>query len=136
MKKNNILQQPPLWEKISGLIFGVVFVSVILVLNVFIKNPTPSQYETFKAVLALAAAGVGGILTGFIRIEGTINKVVIRAGGALALFLIIYFFSPSPPVTINQTQKGNRNTQVISNTGIMNIDNRQGDTTKGKANEN
>lgn len=96
----------------------------MLTVNVFFPNPTPSQYETFKIVLALAAAGIGGILTGFINIEGTFQKVVFRSGGALALFLIIYFFSPTAPihpVIINQTQEGGTGMQIGVNKGMIYI---------------
>ena len=85
------------WEKVAGFIFGIAFVITLLVMAVIIPNPTPEQYATFKTILALAAAGVGGVLSGFIHVEGTLKQWSIRAGGALALFLIVFFFTPEPP---------------------------------------
>jgi hypothetical protein len=65
--------------KIAIFAFGVVFVTSILGLTVFIPHPTPNQYLTFRIVLALATAAVAALLTGFIDVE--IPKTV-KAGGA------------------------------------------------------
>jgi hypothetical protein len=54
--------------------------------------PTAFQYTVFRIVLALAAAGVGALVPGFLEIR---YKSMIRAGGALAMFVIIYFVSPA-----------------------------------------
>lgn len=94
----------PQWEKIVGVIFGLAFVTALLALSVFIPDPTPSQYVTFKTILALAAAGIGGVLAGTIHVEGTFQKLTVRAGGAIALFVLVFFFSPAPPVQ-QSTQK-------------------------------
>lgn len=128
MKKTNIL------EKILGFSFGVIFVSVLLVLNVLIPDPNQTQYETFKIILALAAAGIGGILTGFIQIKGVFGKLALRAGGALALFLVIYFFSPAMPKpdnSIKQTINGDNGAQINVNNGVITIN--RSDSSKGKS---
>ena len=83
------------WEKITGFIFGVTFVTALLILIVFIPDPTPAQWAIFKTILALAAAGVGGILAGTIQVEGALQKWTVRAGGAFALFVLVFFFSPA-----------------------------------------
>ncbi|MBU0545621.1 MAG: hypothetical protein KKH97_09805 [Proteobacteria bacterium] len=126
-----------LWEKITGFIFGVIFVSVVLVLAVFIPNPSPSQHETFKIVLALAAAGIGGILPGFININAAFNKFMLRAGGALALFLVVFFFTPAAPAhiptpIINQTISGDHGTQIGKNEGVLNINTKDSGKSAGK----
>jgi hypothetical protein len=72
--------------------FGAVFVVVMLVLAVLFPEPTPFQYEVFKIVLAIAVAGVAAMIPGFLNVE---VGNVIRAGGAIAVFVIIYFFSPA-----------------------------------------
>lgn len=90
------------WEKIAGLIFSATFVTALLGLSVFIPDPTPTQYATFKTILALAAAGVGGILAGTIHVEGSIQKWSVRAGGAMALFIVVYFFTPALANTTTQ----------------------------------
>lgn len=113
------------WEKVVGFFFGMIFLTLLLLINVLIPHPTITQYETFKIVLALSAAGVGGILAGFISIEGTYNKLALRAGGALALFLIIFFLTPAvpqTPETVNQTIIGNDAKQIGTNKGVIIID--------------
>jgi hypothetical protein len=126
------MQKTQAWEKIVGFSFGVVFVIVMLVINVLIPNPTSTQYEAFKVVLALAAAGIGGILTGFIHVEGTFNKIAIRAGGALALFLVIYLAHPGmpiPQVQIHQTLNGNGTIiGKVDSGGVININHKVNDT--------
>ena len=96
-KKGEVIPSAPIskWEKVSGFIFGVTFVTALLILIVFIPDPTPPQWAIFKTILALAAAGVGGILAGTIQVEGALQKWTIRAGGAIALFVLVFFFSPA-----------------------------------------
>jgi hypothetical protein len=79
-------------ERLAVFVFGVVFVVVMLVLSIAIPNPSPTQYETFKVVLALAAAGVAAFIPGFF--EFTVPGW-IRAGGALAVFVFVFYRSPA-----------------------------------------
>jgi len=75
-----------------GFIFGVVFIFLILGFSIGFPNPTPIQIKSFITVLALAAAGIGGVIPGFIEIK---YRAAIRAGGALSLFVIVFFFQPT-----------------------------------------
>ncbi len=114
----------PAWEKIAGLGFGVIFISVILVITVIEPDPSSTQYAIYKTILALAAAGVGGILAGTIHVKGAVLKWTIKAGGAIALFVIVYFFSPSsqdPEVVVNQKINGDNATSIGVNEGVVNI---------------
>jgi uncharacterized membrane protein YedE/YeeE len=76
--------------------FGVMFVILMLGIAVFVPHPTPFQYGVFRSVLALAAAGVAAFIPGFISVA---LKSWLRAGGAIAVFVIVYFFSPANLVT-------------------------------------
>src|SRR5205807_1504792 len=67
-----------------------------LALTVFIPNPTTSQYTVFRIVLALAAAGVAALIPGLLEVE---VSPAVRAGGAIAVFAIAFFFSPAALVT-------------------------------------
>ena len=102
-------------EKIAGFVFGIAFLAALLIVTLLIPEPTPTQYATFKTILALAAAGVGGILAGSIHVEGSIQKWTIRAGGAIALFVLVYFFAPAPP---NTTEISTTTSQTIESGGI------------------
>ena len=82
-------------EKRAVFVFGVVFLTAILVLVVAIPYPTPIQLFAFRLTLALSAAGVGALLPGFLNIEVPLPvRGMIRAGGALALFASVWFVNP------------------------------------------
>lgn len=76
---------------IAAFAFGVIFVTAILILVVSIKNITPPQMWVFKVVLSLAAGGVGAVLPGFIVVS---PAKWLRAGGALAVFLLVFWSQP------------------------------------------
>jgi hypothetical protein len=82
------------WEKIAVFSFGVIFISVLLALVVLLPKVSAEAYTVFRIVIALAAAGVGAIIPGFLDVH---MKGLLRAGGAMALFVVVYFFSPPPP---------------------------------------
>lgn len=86
----------PQWEKIAIFVFGIIFISILLAMAYVDPNPTESTYATTKTILALSAAGIGAIIPGFIDIK---MKGFLRAGGAMALFCIVYFFQPKQIIT-------------------------------------
>lgn len=84
--------------------FGVVFAVVLLVLALAVPDPTAFQYTVFRVILALAAAGVAAMIPGFVEIA---LPPWLRAGGALAIFVVTYFYNPVslavPTPTLNPT---------------------------------
>jgi hypothetical protein len=79
-------------------IFGVVFVVTFLVIAVRFPNPTDFQQTVFRIILALSAAGVASMIPGFINLEmGASQGLALRAGGAIAVFTLVYFFNPAKP---------------------------------------
>lgn len=84
------------WEVVAGFSFGVAFTAIMLVIAIYVPKPTEFQIFVFRVVLAMAAAGVGGVVPGFIVLN---VSPYIRAGGAIALFVIIYAFNPPAVVT-------------------------------------
>jgi hypothetical protein len=81
-----------LGSRVAVFAFGVAFIITLLVLAAKYPNPTSFQYTVFRIVLALAAAGIGAFLPGFLDVQVSTS---IRAGGALAVFIVVYFFSPA-----------------------------------------
>jgi hypothetical protein len=75
----------------AAFVFGIIFISVMLVFAVLFPNPSPSTQKTFSTVLALAAGGVGAMLPGELRLR---SVPFLRAGGALGLFALVYLFQP------------------------------------------
>jgi hypothetical protein len=80
------------WEVAAAFTFGATFLAVILVVAFYKPNPTPFEYTVFRIIIAVAAAGVGAVLPGFLDVR---FKTWLRAGGASALFVIVYFFAPA-----------------------------------------
>jgi hypothetical protein len=79
-------------ERTAVFVFGIIFVNAILILATVYPDPTVFQYTVFRIVLALAAAGVAAFVPGFLQV--TISNW-LRAGGAMAVFVIVYFYSPA-----------------------------------------
>jgi hypothetical protein len=91
MPKRPKATTPGRWERPAIFVFGVVFVVVLIVLGIFFPTPTESQDRIFRTVLALAAAGVAALIPGLLHID----TPWLRAGGALAVFVLIFKFSPA-----------------------------------------
>jgi hypothetical protein len=80
--------------------FGVGFILLLVILAVAIPNPTDSTFYVFRVVLALAAAGFATAIVGLlsIKLSGG-RRWQIRAGGAIVLFLVVFFGKPATLVT-------------------------------------
>lgn len=106
------------WQKLTSLGLGLVFILVLLSIAFLVPNPTVTQWFVFRVVLALAAAGIGAIIPGLIVVN---VSNVVRAGGAIALFVLVYWFNPPklvlsnmPGVSIHQTTGGQNSPAVVS----------------------
>src|SRR5215470_5619497 len=86
---------PQPWEKIAAYVFGVMFIAALLVLAIAFPEPKPFQYTVFRIVLALAGGGVAAVIPGFLAVSMDAKGLAIRAGGALAVFLLVFFFNPA-----------------------------------------
>src|SRR5262245_37964538 len=82
-------------QQLFAFAFGVTFVVTMLILAIAFPNPTPFQYTVFRVVLALAAAGVAAMIPGFLEVE---IPGWLRAGGALGVFVVVYFYNPAAVV--------------------------------------
>lgn len=85
-------QHPALWERIAIFTFGVSFIILMIVIAIFIPQPSNFQYLVFRIALALSAAGVAALIPGFINVA---YRNYIRAGGALGVFVVVYFWNPA-----------------------------------------
>lgn len=78
---------------------GIGLLAVILIMVIFIPCPSASQYFVFRIMIALAGAGLAAIIPGTLSIEMANG---VKAGGALAIFAIVYFFDPASTVATNK----------------------------------
>lgn len=79
-------------DKILAFVFGAIFLTAILIIALLVPSPTDFQYNVFRTILALAGAGIGAVIPGFMEVR---FQKWLRAGGALAVFAVLYFFSPA-----------------------------------------
>lgn len=84
--------------------FGVLSLVFLFAIALFTKEHNPLLITTARITIAIACAGVAAIIPGFIHIDlsGGMAKVV-RAGGAMAVFVLVYFFNP--PGLISSTEE-------------------------------
>jgi tetratricopeptide (TPR) repeat protein len=78
-------------QMLLGFLFGLIFVSVLLLIAYVTPSPTDFQIFVYRTIMALAAAGIGAIIPGFLFVQ--ISNYV-RAGGAIACFVIVYLINP------------------------------------------
>ena len=90
----NVRHETPLWEKIAVFVFGVVFLGILLGIAVLVPNPTEFQLFVFRVVLALVAAAIAALVPGFLNIQSRVLRSSIRAGGAIAVFVLVYLINP------------------------------------------
>ncbi|MFL6448882.1 MAG: hypothetical protein ACJ746_14525 [Bryobacteraceae bacterium] len=96
-------------EKYLAYIFGTVFLAGLLALVTINPKLTPTQWFVYRIVLAIAAAGVAAVIPGFLTVR--VPKY-IRAGGALAIFIIVFWFNPP---TLSSDFSGQDNTSSTAN---------------------
>ena len=78
-------------ERIAVFVCGVAFLITMLVVVLLVPNPTPAQLWVFRIIVAVAAAGFAAFLPGALDVQ---VSTWVKAGGALAVFVIVYFFNP------------------------------------------
>jgi hypothetical protein len=62
---------------------------------VFFSDPTEFQQRVFIGTLAVAIAGIGSEIPGFLNVKLSLGtRLTITAAGALAIFVLVYFFGP------------------------------------------
>lgn len=83
---------------ISGL--GVFLILVVLRMAFRLPQPTEFQGLVLRVMLALSAAAIATGIPGFISVQ---IGAGIRAGGALAVFLLVYAFNP--PALLHTTKR-------------------------------
>jgi hypothetical protein len=115
--------KPALWEKLVVYITAVFIIG--LVSWIVIRNQPfadPNIVVVLRVILSLAAASLGATIPGFLHISWERFGIGIRAGGALALFVLTYLLSPAvippqgPPkstsLVLRMEQEGVQNTNT------------------------
>src|SRR6266498_3522180 len=83
------------WERITSVVTALIILGVIIYL--VIRNQPfrdPNLVVLARMILALAVAICGATIPGFVNMKWNARGLTVRAGGALALFLITLAFTP------------------------------------------
>lgn len=72
-----------------GLSMFFLLVSILIIFN--IPYPSEPQYQIYKLILSLSAAGFASIIPGFIRIN---YRGYLSAGGGIAVFIFVLTYNP------------------------------------------
>lgn len=84
------------WEKIVAVAMAALI--IVAVLYLVVRNQPfadPNLVIILRIVLSIAAGILGATIPGFLHVQWSGGGFVIRAAGALALFVITFFGSPS-----------------------------------------
>jgi len=85
------------WQRIISVVVGVVAVGGVAVLSVLLPNPTPWQQYVFRGCLAIGLAALGALVPGFLNVALKMKGyLTVMAGGSLAIFVLLWMYSPKP----------------------------------------
>ena len=80
--------------------FGILALLLLFCVALFVETPNSLLLLVFRVTLALACAGVAAMLPGFVQLSvSTGTNMAIRAGGAVAIFVLIYLVDPGSRFT-------------------------------------
>jgi hypothetical protein len=88
------------WKLILSFAFAVCALAILILLAKLDPNPSQTNWYIYLTLLALAAAGVVALLPGAItfNVPGS-----LKAGGALAVFALVFYFGSSKAVPVTST---------------------------------
>lgn len=78
-----------------GTFFFLILLAIGLYLTIREDRPVPDMAMwIFRVILSLAGAAFAAVLPGFLEIQAKYADIAVRAGGALAVFFILYKTDP------------------------------------------
>ena len=93
---------PPWIIYTVAVVSGVVGLITVLILISLAPDPTDHQFFVFRVVIALSAGAFGATIPGFLHLRLPLwRQGLISAGGAIALFVIVYMLNPPTLLTQN-----------------------------------
>lgn len=85
------------WERIVALIVAVWIIALVSYLILQPGDLSEEKVYFLKILLSLSCAILAGTLPGYLNLAYDAPGLVIRAGGALAIFVFVYTQSPAVP---------------------------------------
>lgn len=118
------------FDRVAGTLAGLVI--ILLTVFLLIRNEPiadPRLFFTLRVVLSFSAATLGATIPGFLNVDWSGGGLVVRAGGALALFVLTFMYTPDlapdqgrSGVQINQKSEGPLSPPIMNNTGDIHIE--------------
>ncbi len=95
-ERESMAYEPREWERMVTYATGATFLAVVGFLVIRNKPfADPNLVVLVRTVLSLIIAVFGATIPGMLRVDLTAKGVLIRAGGALALFVITFMLTPA-----------------------------------------
>ncbi len=79
---------------LASIITGVLFILVGLVVVIIMGNLSPQAFWIIRVMVALGTGFIAAGILGPIDFKGTVKNWTIKAGGPIALTLVIYLLNP------------------------------------------
>src|SRR5437868_338112 len=87
--------QPPTFDRAAALCAALVILTLVVFLLVRNEEITDARlFFGLRVVLSLAAAVLGATIPGFLTLRWSSHGLAVRAGGALALFVLTFVYTP------------------------------------------
>ena len=96
IKEDQKRPEQPKW--LNGLL-ALICLSAVGVLIYFSPCPTTTEYIYFKVLIAFGAAAASTFLLGYITFSYSHKNSTIKAGGGIAIFLLMFRFTPELPIS-------------------------------------
>lgn len=88
----------------------------------------PRLFFALRVVVSVAAAVLGAAIPGFLQVRWSRGGLAVRAGGALALFVLTFVYTPdlvtaqdAAPSTVIQSSSGKLSPPINGNSGNITI---------------
>lgn len=124
-------QSAPSFDRIAATVAALVIVGLAVFL--LIRNQPiadPKLFFVLRVVLSLSAATLGASIPGFLNLRWSSGGLALRAGGALALFVLTFVYTPDlvndqdtgTRLQINQKSTGPLRPPIVGNSGSIHIE--------------
>lgn len=82
-------------ESMIPLFIGSILMGIpIIALMCFIQTPNPYQFFMFRVCIALGGGAIATYIPGWLNINVKAHNNTLKAGGAIAAFILLYFYTP------------------------------------------
>ncbi|WP_376960747.1 hypothetical protein ABNQ39_22570 [Azospirillum sp. A26] len=90
----------------------------------------PKLFFALRVIVSVAAAVLGAAIPGFLQVRWSRGGLAVRAGGALALFVLTFVYTPdlvtghdAGPTNVIQSSTGDASPPISGNSGSITIHN-------------